>query len=159
MADAEISKLDQYHQPKFDPDAKQKVIERVPFSSKSNGFLAGEGAVAWVRMSRLDGRLVHGEGNGFRVGKPPKLPGLELAAEDYRRIARLAKTGEVTLELDSRVHYEDADHNAYNVIAEIPGSDPKAGYVMAGAHLGSWIAGDGAPHNRPAGSVWLGARR
>ncbi|HEX9392421.1 MAG TPA: M20/M25/M40 family metallo-hydrolase [Usitatibacteraceae bacterium] len=159
LADAEISKLDQYHQPKFDPDAKQKVIERVTFSSKLDAFLASEGAVAWVRMSRLDGRLVHGEGNGFRVGKTPKLPGLELAAEDYRRIARLAKTGEVTLELDSRVHYEDADHNAYNVIAEIPGSDPKAGYVMAGAHLDSWIAGDGAADNGAGVAVVMEAAR
>src|SRR5260221_3633315 len=159
LADAEISKLDQYHQPKFDPDAKQKVIERVTFSSKLDAFLASEGAVAWVRMSRLDGRLVHGEGNGFRVGKTPKLPGLELAAEDYRRIARLAKTGEVTLELDNRVHYEDADHNAYNVIAEIPGSDPKAGYVMAGAHLDSWIAGDGAADNGAGVAVVMEAAR
>jgi carboxypeptidase Q len=52
------------------------------------------------------------------------------------------------------VHYEDADHNAYNVFAEIPGSDPKAGYVMAGAHLDSWVAGDGAADNG-AGSVMI----
>ena len=43
------------------------------------------------------------------------------AAEDYRRLARLAKTGDVKLEIDSRVHFEDADHNAYNVLADIPG--------------------------------------
>jgi Zn-dependent M28 family amino/carboxypeptidase len=41
---------------------------------------------------------------------------------------------------------------ASNVIAEIPGSDPKAGFVMAGGHFDSWIAGDGATDNG-AGSV------
>jgi Zn-dependent M28 family amino/carboxypeptidase len=110
-------------------------------------------------MSRLEGRLVHGEGYNFRVGKTPKLPGLEIGAEDYRRLARLAKTGEVKLEIDSKVHYEDADHNGYNIIAEIPGSDPKAGYVMAGAHLDSWVAGDGAADNGAGTAVVMEAAR
>ncbi len=48
--------------------------------------------------------------------------------------------------------FGDRDPNANNIIADIPGSDPKAGYVMAGAHFDSWIAGDGAADNG-AGSV------
>jgi Zn-dependent M28 family amino/carboxypeptidase len=105
-------------------------------------------------MSRSEGRLVHGEGSGFRVGHTPKLPAVELAAEDYRRLTRLAKTGDVKLEIENRVHFEDADHTAYNILAEIPGADPKAGYLMAGAHLDSWVAGDGAADNG-AGSVMV----
>jgi hypothetical protein len=159
LADADISKLDQYKQPVFDPEAKQKMIERFSFSGKLDAFLAEEGAIAWIQMSRLEGRLVHGEGYNFRVGKTPKLPGLEIGAEDYRRLARLAKTGEVKLEIDSKVHYEDADHNGYNIIAEIPGSDPKAGYVMAGAHLDSWVAGDGAADNGAGTAVVMEAAR
>ena len=97
--------------------------------------------------------LVHGEGYSYRVGDTPKVPGIELEAEDYRRLARLAKTDAVpTVELTSAVRYYDDDHNAYNIIAEIPGRDPKAGYVMAGAHLDSWVAADGANDNG-AGSV------
>src|SRR5262249_29484172 len=61
---------------------------------------------------------------------------------------------EVKLEIENKVHYDDSDHNAYNVIAEIPGSDPKAGYVMAGAHLDSWVAADGAADNG-AGSIMI----
>jgi Zn-dependent M28 family amino/carboxypeptidase len=110
-------------------------------------------------MSRTEGRLVHGEGYGYRVGKTPKLPGVELAAEDYRKLARLAKHGEVRLEIDSRVHFEDADHNAYNVFAEIPGDDTHAGYVMAGAHLDSWVAGDGAADNGAGSAVVMEAAR
>jgi carboxypeptidase Q len=154
LTDAEVSKLDKYQQPTFDPNAAKKRLERYKFRINLDAFLAQEGALAWAQMSRSEGRLVHGEGSGYQVGKTPKLPGVELAAEDYRKLARLAKVGEVRVEMDSKVHYEDADHNAYNVFAEIPGSDPKAGYVMAGAHLDSWVAGDGAADNG-AGSVMI----
>ncbi len=159
LSDADIAKLDKYQQPAFDPEARQKRIERYRFRIKLDSFLAEEGAVAWVQMSRAEGRLVHGEGYGYRVGKTPKLPGLELGAEDYRRLARLAKVGEVRLEIDSRVHFEDADHNAYNILADIPGRDPKAGYVMAGAHLDSWVAGDGAADNGAGSAVIMEAAR
>jgi hypothetical protein len=159
LSDADIAKLDRYQEPVFDPEARQKRIERYRLRIKIDSFLAAEGALAWVQMSRTEGRLVHGEGVGFGVGKTPKLPGLELGAEDYRRLARLAKLGEVKIEIDSRVHYEDADHNAYNVLADIPGSDAKAGYVMAGAHLDSWVAGDGAADNGAGSAVVMEAAR
>jgi carboxypeptidase Q len=159
LSDADIAKLDKYQQPAFDPEARQKRIERYRFRAKLDSFLAEEGAVAWVQMSRTEGRLVHGEGYGYRVGKTPKLPGLELGAEDYRRLARLAKVGDVRLEIDSRVHFEDADHNAYNILADIPGVDPNAGYVMAGAHLDSWVAGDGAADNGAGSAVVMEAAR
>lgn len=159
LADADVAKLDKYQQPTFDPAERKKRIERFHFRPNLDAFLAQEGAVALVQMSRTEGRLVHGEGYGYRVGKTPKLPGVELAAEDYRRLARLAKRGEVRLEIDSRVHFEDADHNAYNVFAEIPGDDPHAGYVMAGAHLDSWVAGDGAADNGAGSAVVMEAAR
>jgi carboxypeptidase Q len=159
LSDAEIAKLDKYQQPTFDPEARQKRIDRFRFRTKLDGFLAEEGALAWVQMSRTEGRLVHGEGYGHLVGKTPKLPGVELAAEDYRRLARLAKIGDVKIEIDSRVHFEDADHNAYNILADIPGLDPKAGYVMAGAHLDSWVAGDGAADNGAGSAVVMEAAR
>jgi carboxypeptidase Q len=159
LSDADIAKLDKYQQPTFDPEARQKRIDRFRLRAKLDAFLAEEGAVAWIQMSRTEGRLVHGEGYAYRVGKTPKLPGVELGAEDYRRVARLAKVGDVKLEIDSRVHFEDADHNAYNILADIPGSDPKAGYVMAGAHLDSWVAGDGAADNGAGSAVVMEAAR
>jgi carboxypeptidase Q len=159
LSDADIAKLDKYQQPTFDPADRKKRIERFRFRPNLDAFLAQEGAVALIQMSRTEGRLVHGEGYGYRVGRTPKLPGLELAAEDYRKLARLAKRGEVRLEIDSRVHFEDADHNAYNVFAEIPGEDPHAGYVMAGAHLDSWVAGDGAADNGAGSAVVMEAAR
>jgi carboxypeptidase Q len=159
LSDVDIARLDKYQQPAFDPEARQKRIDRFRFRAKLDGFLGEEGAVAWIQMSRSDGRLVHGEGYGYRVGKTPKLPGVELAAEDYRRLARLAKLGEVKIEIDSRVHFEDADHNAYNILADIPGRDSRAGYVLAGAHLDSWVAGDGAADNGAGSAVVMEAAR
>jgi len=159
LSDADIAKLDKFQQPAFDPAERKKRIERYRFRPNLDAFLAQEGAVALVQMSRTEGRLVHGEGYGYRVGKTPKLPGIELAAEDYRKLTRLAKLGEVRLEIDSRVHFEDTDHNAYNIFAEIPGEDPHAGYVMAGAHLDSWVAGDGAADNGAGSAVVMEAAR
>jgi carboxypeptidase Q len=159
LTDADIAKLDKYEQPTFDPAARKKRIERHRFRPNLDAFLAQEGALAQVQMSRSEGRLVHGEGYGHRVGRTAKLPGLELAAEDYRKLTRLAKRGEVRLEIDSRVHFEDADHNAYNIFADIPGEDPRAGYVMAGAHLDSWVAGDGAADNGAGSAIVMEAAR
>jgi hypothetical protein len=147
LSEGEIGKLNTYREPSFDPDSVQKRLERAGFAKKLDAFLASEGAVAWVRMSRSDGRLVHGEGSGYRVGQTPKLPAIELAAEDYRRLARLAKVGEVKLEINNNVHFDDSDPKAYDILADLPGTDPKAGYVMAGAHMDSWVAGDGAADN------------
>jgi len=158
-SDGDISKLDKYRQQSFDPEARKSRIERFRFRAHLDAFLAQEGAVAAIFMSRTEGRLVHGEGYGYRVGNTPRVPAVELAAEDYRKVARLAKVGEVKLEIDSRVHFEDADHNAYDIFADIPGSDPKAGYVMAGAHLDSWVAADGAADNGAGSAIIMEAAR
>ncbi|HYM27578.1 MAG TPA: M20/M25/M40 family metallo-hydrolase [Steroidobacteraceae bacterium] len=154
LSDPDIAKRDHFVQPVEDPELRRKRIERFRFRAQLDAFLAEEGARALVTMSRSDGRLVHGEGYSYQVGRTPKLPAVELAAEDYRKLARLAKVGEVRLELENRVHFEDADHDAYNVLAEIPGVEAAAGYVMAGAHLDSWVAADGAADNG-AGSVMV----
>jgi hypothetical protein len=152
-SDEDLSKLDSYSQPTRSESAIERALRRTAFAAKLDAFLAEEGAVAWLRRSIRDGGLVHGEGYRHRVGETPQLPGIELAAEDYRRLARLAKTEAVpTVELTSQVRFHDDDVNAYNIVAEIPGRDARAGYVMAGAHLDSWVASDGAQDNA-AGSV------
>lgn len=159
LSDAELAKLDKYEEPVFDPEEKQKWIDRINLKTKLDKFLSEEGAIAWMQMSRTEGRLLHGEGYSFHTGKTPKLPGFEIGAEDYRRLARLAKVGDVRVEIDSHVHFEDADHNANDILAEIPGKDTKAGYVMAGAHLDSWVAGDGAADNGAGSAVVMEAAR
>jgi carboxypeptidase Q len=156
----DISKLDEYPVPHFDPEAEYGFIKRVQFRRDLDAFLASEGAVAQATMSGRDGRLISGEGYQNQVGGSPKLPTVQIAAEDYRRIARMAKMGDnPVLEIDSDVRYLDDDTHAYNIIADIPGTDPKAGYVMAGAHFDSWVAGDGAADNGAGTVVVMEAAR
>jgi hypothetical protein len=160
LTSEDIAKRDKVTQPDWDPVAADKRIANSGFARKLDAFLKAEGAVAWARISQRDGKLLHGTGNRFRIGDEALLPGVELAAEDYRRLARLAKVGPApVLEIMSDVAFEDSDTKAYNIIAEIPGTDPKAGYVMAGAHLDSWAAGDGASDNAAGSSMIMEAAR
>jgi hypothetical protein len=160
LTDKQIAEEDSFDQPTFDPEAANNRIRRRDFTTQLDAFLASEGAVAWARMSYRDGKLVHGAGYNHLTGKTLRLPGVELAAEDYRRLVRLAKTGAApTLQIRSDVRFHDNDRNAYNIIADLPGSDPRAGYVMAGAHLDSWVASDGATDNAAGVAVVLEAAR
>jgi carboxypeptidase Q len=156
----DLAKMDQYDLPDYDPENIEKILRTMQFAAKIDEFLKSEGAIAWGKISYRDGGLVHGEGYSYQVGKSPELPGFEIAAEDYRRLARIAKVGPPpVVEVMSDAHYDDSDINAYNIIAEIPGTDSKAGYVMAGAHLDSWIAGDGAADNGAGSAMIMEAAR
>lgn len=156
----DLSKLDVYEQPKYDPEASDRRMKRLEYASKLDAFLKAEGAAAYATMSYRDGKLVHGAGYLFGSGETQQVPGVEIAAEDYRRLARLAKQGPApVVELENVVHFVDTDTKAYNVIADIPGSDPSGAYVMAGAHLDSWAAGDGAVDNGAGVAMVMEAAR
>ncbi|MBW0144814.1 M20/M25/M40 family metallo-hydrolase [Sphingomicrobium clamense] len=157
---SDFARMDEYRQPTYDPHAIDRRVTRISGPRAIDDFLASEGAVAVVKKSYRDGKLLHGSGYRHRVGDTPKLPHIEIAAEDYRRLARLAKTGDAPrLRIDSRVRWHDEDTNAYNIIGDIRGTDPNAGYVMAGAHFDSWAAGDGAVDNGSGSVVVLEAAR
>jgi carboxypeptidase Q len=57
--------------------------------------------------------------------------------------------------------YDDDQGNAYNVLAELPGSDPvlRDQVVMIGAHLDSWHAGTGATDNADGVTTVMEAMR
>jgi hypothetical protein len=160
LTDEDLRGLAPYQQPNYSPEAIERALKRADFAERLDAFLADEGALAWARMSRRDAGLLHGEGYLYQAGKTPRLPGVELAAEDYRRLARLARTDAApALELNTQVRFHDEDRQAYNIIADIPGTDPKAGYVMAGAHLDSWVAADGAVDNAAGSAIVMEAAR
>ena len=78
------------------------------------------------------------------------IPSIAVAAEQYNMLARLAAAGqapELRVELTTRFHQDDP--NSYNVIAEIPGTDPalRDEVVLIGAHLDSWHTASGATDN------------
>ncbi|MDP3370130.1 MAG: M20/M25/M40 family metallo-hydrolase [Brevundimonas sp.] len=157
--DAELASRNVYVQPAHSEPSLDRLRE-TDFALRLDAFLAEEGALAWVKMSQRDAGLLHGTGYTFRVGATPRIPGMELAAEDYRRLARLARTdAPPTLELMSEVRFHDEDVNAYNVLADIPGTSRSGEYVMAGAHFDSWVASDGAVDNAAGTAVVMEAAR
>ena len=160
FSDSEIGELDKFDLPNFDPEAAADGLKRSGFARKLTEFLKAEGALAMVRISYRDGMLLHGEGYAFEPGQTLTLPAFELAAEDYRRLVRLAKTGaSPVIELAAEARCDEGNLQANNIFGEITGSNPNAGYVMAGAHFDSWIAGDGAADNGAGSVVVLEAAR
>ncbi|HKG90439.1 MAG TPA: M20/M25/M40 family metallo-hydrolase [Gemmatimonadaceae bacterium] len=143
---------------------RQRAAQRV-FEEKRRDFLAAEGAVAvLLPSSRGNGGTVFAQGTGGSRDRkaPAKLPHLTLAAEHYGRIARTLEMGvPVRMQLDVRNRFLDADSMSYNLVAEIPGSDPrlKDEVVMLGAHFDSWHTGTGATDNAAGSAVMLEAVR
>ncbi len=160
LDDKEIGEYDKFDLPSFDPAAMDRRLQRLVVPLELSRFLKAEGALAMVKISYRDGMLVHGEGYNYRPGETLALPAFELAAEDYRRLVRLAKSGTAPeIELALSAHFDDKNLQAENLFGEIPGSDAKAGYIMAGGHFDSWIAGDGAADNGAGSVVVLEAAR
>ena len=99
---------------------------------------------------------------GNRATKDDAVPSVVMAAEHYNMIARLTQRGTpVKLAAQVRARYETADTSGYNVIAEIPGTDPvlKNEVVLLGAHLDSWHSATGATDNADAVSAGMEAMR
>jgi hypothetical protein len=93
-----------------------------------------------------------------KKGAWPDMPTLNLAGEHFFLLQRLLKSKiPVQLELNIQTTYYDKDENGYNVIAEIPGTDPvlKDEVVMIGGHLDSWFSGTGATDNAAGCAVMM----
>ena len=61
--------------------------------------------------------------------------------------------------MDIANRFYDDDLNAFNVVAEIPGTDKADEVVMLGAHFDSWHAGTGATDNAAGSAVMMEAMR
>ena len=126
-------------------------------------FFIDEGVAALINIGSGDMGTVFTGGAGSRdPGNPTRIPTVIFAAEHYNRIVRmLEKKVPVRLELDVRNTFYDQDLTAFNVIAEIPGTDPalKDELVMLGAHFDSWHAGTGATDNAAGSAVMMEAVR
>ncbi|MDQ3516173.1 MAG: M20/M25/M40 family metallo-hydrolase [Gemmatimonadota bacterium] len=126
-------------------------------------FLASEGVAAVVSTSaRNDFGTVFGAGSvgTRRQDALLDLIGLGFSAEHYNRIVRtVAKGVPVTLEMFVQSTAHDEDRTAFNVVAEIPGTDKRDEVVMLGAHFDSWHYGTGATDNASGSAVMLEAMR
>ena len=120
-----------------------------------------EGVAATLEAGRGDGGTVFVQAGGSRnASDPPTVPQIVLAVEHYNRLVRiLDKKIPVTLEFDVKNTFYDADLNAFNVVAEIPGTDKADELVMIGAHFDSWHGGTGATDNAAGSAVMMEAMR
>lgn len=146
-----------------DPRRLQEIRRRRELESRVYRFLSEEGALALLRSSPgSHGTLFVGSGGSFRPEDEPTLPSLVVSAEHYALLYRLtAKTRPVRVELWVEAQFHREDPKAYNVIAEIPGQDPRVRdeVVMLGAHLDSWHAATGATDNAAGCAVMMEAVR
>ena len=99
-----------------------------------------------------------------RDGGPGAVPSVTLAAEHYNMIAQLlqAQRTPVKLRVNVQTKFYDAEGgNAYNVLAELPGTDPalRDEVVMIGGHLDSWHTGVGATDNADGSTTVMEAMR
>jgi len=135
------------------------------FTQLRADFLANEGVAAIIQPG--SGNSAHGTvftgGAGSRDPKnPTRTLTLILAPEHYNRIARIIEKGTpVRLEANVKNTFYDQDLNAFNIVADIPGTDPrlKDELVMLGAHFDSWHAGTGATDNAAGSAVMMEALR
>ena len=150
------------------PRKAVEILERRYNASEDPGarrWLVKEGVAALLFTAPGDGGTIVMGGPGGAASRkknePDPLPMVKVGAESYGRIARiLEKNLAATLELDMQNTFYDEPHR-FNVIAEIPGTDPKLKdeVVMIGAHLDSWTFGTGATDNAAGSAVMMEAMR
>jgi len=101
-------------------------------------------------------------GGSYEKGKTIGFPKITLSVEHFGRLARLVdKKVPVQVEVNDQVQFYDDDDQAYDTVAEIPGTDPKLKeqLVMLGGHMDSWHAGEGATDNGAGVAVAMEAVR
>ena len=142
-----------------DPSRFRAARER---QERLRDFLREEGVVAVLEPSaRGTGGTIFVSGGGSRViGDDYGVPQIVLTAEHYGRIYRTLEKGvAVKMEIDVRSTFHEEDSTAFNVLAELPGTDLADEIVMLGAHFDSWHAGTGATDNAAGAAAMMEAVR
>jgi hypothetical protein len=122
-------------------------------------FYKDEGALALLTPGNgPDGGTVVGSGSQTTEENAP-IASVVMTNEHYNRIARLLeKNIPVKLEFDIQTKFTPPG-DSFNIVAEIPGTNPNAGTVMLGGHFDSWTGGTGATDNAAGASVAMEAIR
>jgi hypothetical protein len=134
------------------------------FAVRRMRFFAREGVIAVLEpgAGRSDhgAIMVLGSSANRDAKEPPVAAQVVVATEQYNRLARLlAREIPVRLELNVQNRFHDGALDAYNILAEIPGTDRSDEVVMLGAHFDSWHAGTGATDNASGTAAMMEAMR
>ncbi len=139
-------------------DDDDGVLSRREIAQRVATFLKDHGAAVQVNDAGRDhGQIRAFHNRTFDVDQAP--PTLVMRNEDFGRISRLLRHGNVELEVEivNRVYPEG--RTSYNAIAEIPGTDKADEVIMLGGHLDSWHAATGATDNGIGVTVMMEAAR
>jgi carboxypeptidase Q len=122
-------------------------------------FYKDEGVLALLTPGNgPDGGTVVGSGSQS-TEENAQIASVVMTNEHYNRIARLLeKNIPVKLEFDIQTRFTPPG-DSFNIVAEIPGTVPNAGVVMAGGHFDSWTGGTGATDNAAGSAVAMEAIR
>lgn len=88
-------------------------------------------------------RIAHTGVQMWADGVTP-IPAVAVSVPDAEQMARVVSRGQPVRVHLTAVSKTAKDQPSGNVIGEIPGSDPKAGVIVAACHLDSWDQGTGA---------------
>jgi carboxypeptidase Q len=145
------------------PQFRQNFAARQAFQrALTNLFATEKPALVLISGRGNDGTVFVSSGGQYAKDAQEAPPSVALSSDDYLRLQRLVKAGvPVQIEADVQTKFFDKDLQGYNVVAEIPGSDPKLKdqVVMLGGHLDSWHAATGATDNAAGCSVMMEAIR
>jgi Zn-dependent M28 family amino/carboxypeptidase len=113
-----------------------------------------------LRPGAMEHGTVRVQGN--RSTPSGAVPSVVLAAEHYNMLVRLVQAGvPIQLRIEVGARFHENDLNSYNVLAEIPGTDPalRDEVVLVGAHLDSWHTATGATDNADGVTAVMEAMR
>jgi hypothetical protein len=123
------------------------VVPANQVAEQFDQFLVSAAAVGRVNdAGREHGQIRAFSNRTFDVTKA--VPTVVMRNEDFGRLTRLmadGRTVELELNIVNRTYPEGA--TAYNVVAEIPGTDKAQEIVMLGGHVDSWHSATGATDN------------
>lgn len=147
----------------FTPEMLEQYRAARALVQKVTEFMAEEGVALIIKgVNGRHGTLFTSSPREYLKDTPEGIPELETAPENVNLMARLSENGvEVEIEAEVKTRYRNEDLQGYNVIAEIPGSDPtlKSEIVMLGGHLDSWHGANGATDNAAGCIVMMEAVR
>ncbi|HEX6049916.1 MAG TPA: M20/M25/M40 family metallo-hydrolase [Gemmatimonadaceae bacterium] len=136
------------------------LIDRGSDSDES----AGGSDLSW-RTQRVDGGTIFVGSGGPRDENAGKgLPSIVAAVEHYNRMVRILERNvpvKMELHVETRFLDEPAGQGGFNIVAEIPGTDPrlKDEVVMLGAHFDSHHGATGATDNATGSVAMMEAMR
>jgi hypothetical protein len=164
MAKIESSQARQNNR-QANPAMMEAFRARMALSRAMSSFFTNEKPALILSMGRgTEGTIfVQGApGTAYKLDAQTGPANVVLSSDDFLRLQRLVNAGmPVQIEADVKTKFFDKDPNGYNVIGEIPGTDPKLKdeVVMLGAHLDSWQGATGATDNAAGSAVMMEVMR